>query len=64
MKKKYNNLETFVNLHISILNQILSNANTNTNQKLEKNDDFLQKKTKKINSEFIRSLCDEFGLEK
>lgn len=62
MKKNYNNLEIFVNLHISILNQILSNANTN--QKLEKNDDFLQKKIKKINSEFIRTLCDEFGLEK
>ena len=62
MEKIQNNLETFVNMHISILNQILSNANTN--QKLEKNDDFLHKKTKKINSEFIRSLCDEFGLEK
>lgn len=69
MEKIQNNLETFVNMHISILNQILFSLNGLNNMPEKKylenqisNNKELENSAR-INCEFIQSLCDEFGLE-
>lgn len=69
MEKIQNNLETFVSMHISILNQILFSLNelNNISEKKYLENQISNNKelenSERINCEFIQSLCDEFGLE-